>query len=107
MTFQRGRYNNNQQGSSGADMSNQRKPATTLIVYSDLSDDDVAFINSYDTQYGRKSIISICRKSGEIEGNPKFTELKRIKDVEPMLAIGSAKKLLQQLGNGGGQDGDL
>lgn len=103
----RGFYNNDQRGSSGADMVNPRKPATTLIMYSPDNNEDVAFINSYDTPVGRKSIISICRLSGEVRGCTKFTEVKRIKDVDPIIAIDTASKLLAQLGNGGSQDGDI
>lgn len=104
MAYQRGSYNNNQQGTNGAGQADTRKPSTTVLVYSDSSDDDVAFVNSYDTVYGRKSIISICRKSGEVQGCPRFNELKRVKDVEPIIAIETAKRLLSNLGNGGGQD---
>jgi len=105
MTWQK-RYNNNSggNGNSGADQGAPRKPATTLIIYSTTNDDEVAFVNSYDTAYGRKSIISVCRKVGEVAGYPKFNELKRVKDVEPSMAVGYAEKILQQLANGGGQD---
>jgi hypothetical protein len=103
----RNQSGNDQRGQSygnGAGQGDNRKPATTIMMYAEHSNEDVAFINSYDTPYGRKSIISICRLQGETAGCPRFVELKRIKDVEPAIALQSAKTLLAQMGNGGGQD---
>jgi len=99
--------NNDQRGANPSSGGDTRKPSTTVMVYSDASDDDVAFVSSYDTQFGRKSLISVCRKSGEVQGYPKFTELRRIKDVDPIIAIQTAKTVLAQMANGGDQDGEL